>query len=180
MTSVKKSRATMIGVFFAFLIPVIGAYMVLEQNWYQGAATNKGTMLVPPFELGELNSQLPEGWRIILLDNGSCSDACMQGLYAINQLDIALGKETERVTPVLISAEPTSLAVEQVPIVQQVVSAELIEMMAALPAEQLFIVDPMGNVILYYPTHSDEQTMRLEAKNVLADLRTLLKLSKIG
>lgn len=180
MTSVKKSRATMIGVIIAFLIPVLGAYMVLQGNWYQGAATNKGTMLVPPFELGELNAQLPEGWRIVLRDNGQCSAACIQGLYAINQLDIALGKETDRVTPIVISAQPTTVDLQQVPIVQNVVSPELIAAMAELPDEQLFIIDPMGNIMLYYPTHADEETMRLEAKNLLSDLRTLLKLSKIG
>ncbi|HET8815973.1 MAG TPA: hypothetical protein VFM61_00835 [Pseudidiomarina sp.] len=180
MTSVKKSRATLIGVVFAFLIPVLGAYFVLQGHWYQGAATNKGTMLVPPFELGELNSQLPEGWRIVLRDNGQCTAACMQGLYAMNQLDIALGKETDRVTPILLSSEPTTVDLEQVPIVQNIVSPELIAAMAELPAEQLFIVDPLGNAMLYYPTHADEETMRLEAKNLLSDLRTLLKLSKIG
>ncbi|WP_417657050.1 hypothetical protein [Pseudidiomarina aestuarii] len=180
MTSVKKSRATFVGVVIAFLIPVLGAYLVLQGNWYQGAATNKGTMLVPPFELGELNAQLPEGWRIVLRDSGQCSAACIQGLYAINQLDIALGKETDRVTPVFISATETTVDLEQMPIVRSVISADLIEALADLPAEQLFIVDPMGNVVLYYPTHADEEAMRLEAKNLLSDLRTLLKLSKIG
>ncbi|PTB90035.1 hypothetical protein C9928_01230 [Pseudidiomarina aestuarii] len=180
MTSVKKSRATFVGVVIAFLIPVLGAYLVLQGNWYQGAATNKGTMLVPPFELGELNTQLPEGWRIVLRDNGQCNEACIQGLYAINQLDVALGKETDRVTPVFISAEPTTVDLEQMPIVQNIVSPEILAAMASLPEEQLFIVDPMGNAMLYYPTHADEQAMRLEAKNLLSDLRTLLKLSKIG
>src|SRR5690554_6013147 len=94
MPPVKKSRATLIGVVLAFLIPVIGAKLVLDQNWYQGAVTNKGTMLVPPVELNELATSLPEGWRVALLDDGSCTDACIQGLYAMNQLDVALGKET--------------------------------------------------------------------------------------
>ena len=92
MSNVKKSRATLSGVVLAFLIPVIGAKLVLDQNWYQGAVTNKGTMLVPPLELKQLNQLLPEGWRVALRDDGACGAACIQALYAMNQLDVALGK----------------------------------------------------------------------------------------
>lgn len=180
MTNVKKSRATLVGVVLAFLIPVIGAKLVLDQHWYQGAATNKGTMLVPPIELQSLAESLPEGWRIALLDDGQCGDACMQALYAINQLDIALGKETDRVYPVLISATDTNLDLERVPLVRHVRDVALTQAVMDIPAQHLFIIDPLGNVVLYYPTFADEEAMRAEAKNILADLRTLLKLSKIG
>ncbi|PHR65014.1 MAG: hypothetical protein COA51_06450 [Idiomarina sp.] len=180
MTNVKRSRATLIGVVLAFLIPVIGAKLVLDQNWYQGAVTNKGTMLVPPIELGDLNSLLPEGWRVALVDDGNCSDACMQGLYAMNQLDVALGKETDRVNPILITATGTTLDLTNVPLVKHIENGDLELAVTQLPAHNLFIIDPLGNVVLHYPTHADEEAMRAEAKNLLADLRTLLKLSKVG
>ena len=180
MTSVKKSRATLIGVVLAFLIPVIGAKLVLDQRWYQGAVTNRGTMLVPPYELGDFANLLPAGWRVVLVDQGDCSDACMQGLYAINQLDVALGKETQRVSPVYISATTSQLPLSQVPLVTHLENPELAAHLASLPAHQLMIVDPWGNVVLHYPTFSDEEQMRAEAKNLLSDLRNLLKLSRIG
>lgn len=180
MTSVKKSRATLIGVVLAFLVPVIGAKLVLDQHWYQGAATNKGVMLVPPVELGELKQQLPEGWVIALPAPSGCQQRCQQGLYAMNQLDIALGKETDRANPVVIYAEQHPFDLSQVPVVTGVDSPELLALFNTLPSEQLFIIDPLGNIVLHYPLYADEQKMRLEAKNLLADLRKLLKLSKIG
>ena len=180
MTSVKKSRATLIGVILAFLIPVIGAKLVLDQSWYQGAVTNRGTMLVPPYELGDFANLLPAGWRVVLVDQGDCGDACMQGLYAINQLDVALGKETQRVSPIYISASASQLALEYVPLVTHIEHQQLAQHLAVLPAQRLLIVDPWGNVVLHYPTFSDEEQMRAEAKNLLSDLRNLLKLSRIG
>jgi hypothetical protein len=180
MTNVKRSRATLIGVALAFLIPVIGAKLVLDQNWYQGAVTNKGTMLVPPIELGELNAELPEGWRVALVDDGNCGDSCMQGLYAMNQLDVALGKETDRVSPVLITAAGTALDLTNVPLVTHINNDNLQLAVNELPAHHLFIIDPLGNIVLHYPTYAEEEAMRAEAKNLLADLRTLLKLSKVG
>lgn len=180
MKSVKKSRATLIGVVFAFLIPVIGAKLVLDQTWYQGAVTNKGIMLVPPVELGDLNQTLPEGWVIALIDDGQCGVDCEQALYAINQTDVALGKETDRVTPVLISALPSNLNTDNTPKVQSVTSPELVQKLSEIPQHHLFIIDPLGNVMLHYPTYTVEEEMRTEAKNMLSDLRTMLKLSKIG
>jgi len=180
MTSVKKSRATLIAVVLAFLIPVIGAKLVLDQSWYQGAATNRGTMLAPPYELGDFANLLPAGWRVVLVDQGDCSDACMQGLYAMNQLDVALGKETQRVSPVYISASSTQLTLTQVPLVTPIESPELAHHLATLPPQRIMIIDPWGNVVLHYPIYSDEEQMRAEAKNLLSDLRNLLKLSRIG
>lgn len=180
MSTVKKSRATLIGVVLAFLIPVIGAKLVLDQNWYQGAVTNKGTMLVPPLELKELNTLLPEGWRVALRDDGACAAACTQALYAMNQLDVALGKETDRVAPVLISASATTMDLTQVPLVTAIENPSLAQALLDIPSHHLMIIDPLGNVVLHYPTFAEEEKMRAEAKNLLSDLRTLLKLSKIG
>jgi hypothetical protein len=180
MTSVKKSRATLIGVILAFLIPVIGAKLVLDQRWYEGGVTNRGTMLEPPYPLGDFAQLLPAGWRVALIDQGDCGDACMQGLYAINQLDVALGKETQRVSPVYISAGNSQLALQQVPLVTAIEDAALVAYLSALPPQRIVIIDPWGNVVMHYPIFSNEEQMRAEAKNLLSDLRNLLKLSRIG
>ncbi len=180
MTSVKKSRATLIGVALAFALPIIGAKLVLSQHWYQGAVTNHGTMLIPPIELREMADELPSGWRIALYDDGHCNEACIQALYAINQLDIAVGKETERVTSIVISNNESTLDLSPFPLVENITHQGFGSAIDTLPTHSLFIVDPLGNIVLFYPTYSDEQAMRMEAKNLLGDLRTLLKLSKIG
>ncbi|WP_417682816.1 hypothetical protein [Pseudidiomarina aquimaris] len=181
MTSVKKSRATLIGVVLAFALPVIGAKFVLDQSWYQGAATNKGTMLVPPIKLGEqLKARLPEGWHVALIADDNCGAQCEQGLYAMNQLDVALGKESDRVKPLVFSRAQLAFDLGQTPMVKSFNDKEIIDNLSALPPYRLFIIDPLGNVMLHYPTFADEEQMRAEAKNLLSDLRTLLKLSRVG
>ncbi|CAB0150652.1 hypothetical protein PSI9734_01095 [Pseudidiomarina piscicola] len=181
MTSVKKSRATLIGVVLAFALPVIGAKFVLDQSWYQGAATNKGTMLMPPIKLNEaLQAQLPEGWRVALVADEACGAKCEQGLYAMNQLDVALGKESDRVKPLVFSRNELSFDLNQTPLVTSIVNPAFADALSDLPPYRLFIIDPMGNVMLHYETFGDEEAMRAEAKNLLSDLRTLLKLSRIG
>ncbi|MFC0446006.1 hypothetical protein ACFOD1_01125 [Pseudidiomarina halophila] len=181
MTSVKKSRATLIGVVLAFALPVIGAKFVLDQSWYQGAATNKGTMIVPPIELSdELQARLPEGWRVGLVADNNCGAPCQQGLYAMNQLDVALGKESSRVKPIVFSRQQLDFDLAQTPLVKAIIDPEFPAAFADLPPHRLFIIDPLGNVMLHYDTYGNEEEMRAEAKNLLSDLRTLLKLSRIG
>lgn len=180
MTQAISSRLTLISVILVFLIPIIAAKLVLDRHWYQGAATNHGTMIVPPLELAELATALPAGWRLALVVNGDCPTQCQQAIHMMNQVDIALGKETERVTPTVIytGLEPAALALAThvIPVANEALAQRLAE----IPEHSLIIIDPLGLVVLYYPSHADEHAMRMEAKNILADLRTLLKLSKVG
>ena len=181
MSSIVKSRIALIAIIAAFLIPVLIAKLVLENNWYQGAVTNKGRMLVPPIEVGDaLNQELPPLWRVGLVATEACNAACDQALYAVNQLDVALGKESGRVTPLFISGGNVTADLEQVPRVHQITDPQLAAALSELPEDVIFVMDPLGNVILHYPIFADEEAMRSEAKNILGDLRNLLKLSKIG
>jgi hypothetical protein len=72
------------------------------------------------------------------------------------------------------------MALEQVPLVTQIDNQALVNHLASLPPQRLMVIDPWGNVVMHYPTFSDEEQMRAEAKNLLSDLRNLLKLSRIG
>lgn len=181
MSSQFRARIALVAVIIAFAIPVIIAKVVLDNHWYQGGVTNEGTMLVPPIELGDtLNQTLPAQWRIGYVVEGSCDAQCQQALYALNQTDIALGRESDRVQPIVVSSGDIEFSLEQVPMVQHLTNAELIDALADLPPHRIFISDPLGNVILHYETFADETAMRAEAKSMLSDLRKLLKLSKIG
>lgn len=181
MSSQFRSRAALIAVIIAFIIPVIVAKLVLDNRWYQGGVTNQGTMLVPPLELGAtLNQALPEGWRVVYLVNADCSQNCQQALYALNQVDAALGRESDRVTPLVITRADLPLHLENTPLVQALVNVDIADALTTLPADQLFIIDPLGNVMLHYASYPEEEAMRTEAKALLSDLRKLLKLSKIG
>lgn len=181
MSSLNRSQRAVIIVFAAFIIPVAIAWLVLSQHWYE-AGTNKGELLQPPIQLTQHTDRLPEGWRLGYIAPDRCDTTCENALYVMNQIDVAIGKDTDRLTPVLLHATAASEAAfqAQAPHVTPLVSDKLIEQLAKLPDHTLFIIDPMHNVMLYYPTHADRKTMVLEGKNVLADLRKLLKLSRIG
>lgn len=180
MSSLNRSRRTLIIVLIAFLLPVIIAWVILDQHWYQ-AGTNKGTLLANPVALEQADS-LPEGWKLAYVPPKECRQACQNALFVMNQIDVAVGKDTDRVTPLVITATQRDDIAQyhQQFEFTELVSATLLSQLGELPKNTLFIIDPLNNVMLYYPTHSDQEAMVLEGKNVLADLRKLLKLSRIG
>ncbi|RUO69438.1 hypothetical protein [Idiomarina ramblicola] len=181
MSSLNRSRRAIIIVFVAFIIPVLAAWLILSQDWYE-AGTNKGTLLQPPITLNQEADQLPEGWQIGYIAPQNCEAICENTLYVMNQVDVAIGKDTERLTPVVLhqsEAEKTNFN-HSAPHITQMITPQLIEQLSELPDNTVFIIDPMHNVMLYYPTHLDKEQMIAEGKNVLADLRKLLKLSRIG
>lgn len=180
MSSLNRSRRTLIIVLIAFLLPVIIAWVILDQHWYQ-AGTNKGTLMANPVALEQAEA-LPEGWKLAYAPPADCQQACQNALFVMNQIDVAVGKDTDRLTPIVLTPTPRDDIAQyhQQFEFTEVVSAELLSQLSELPENTLFIIDPLNNVMLYYPTHRDQETMVLEGKNVLADLRKLLKLSRIG
>ncbi|MGM0481936.1 MAG: hypothetical protein ACQEQZ_08395 [Pseudomonadota bacterium] len=180
MSSLNRSRRTLLIVLVAFLLPVIVAWIILDQHWYQ-AGTNKGTLLANPISLPETDA-LPEGWKLAYIAPQQCDSSCQSALYVMNQIDVALGKDTDRVTPVVLAASSPDATKAHTKnfTINHTRAPQLVAELDELPTDSLFIVDPLNNVMLYYPTHANREEMILEGKNVLADLRKLLKLSRIG
>ncbi len=43
-----------------------------------------------------------------------------------------------------------------------------------------FVADTLGNVILRYPLQTDKEQAILDSRDILSDMRKVLKLSRIG
>ncbi|OIM99186.1 hypothetical protein BFR57_00990 [Idiomarina sp. MD25a] len=180
MSSLTRSQRTLLIVIAVFALPVIGAWLTLKTHWYQ-PATNKGVLLEQPLALSQLEA-LPEGWRVAYRMPNQCNEQCKNTLYVLGQLDVALGKDSDRVTPIILSRQmlPEQRELPHWDDIVAVQSKALIDAVESIPFDHVFIIDPQGHVMLHYPTHTEHETMVMEGKNILADLRKMLKLSRIG
>lgn len=180
MSSLTRSQRTLLIVIAVFALPVIGAWLTLKTHWYQ-PATNKGVLLDQPLSLSQLDA-LPEGWRVAYRMPETCHQQCENTLYVLGQLDVALGKDSDRVTPIILSQSllPEHQALPHWDDIVAVQSQQIIGEVTSIPSDHVFIIDPQGHVMLHYPTHADHEAMVMEGKNILADLRKMLKLSRIG
>ena len=178
MNTVRARNLRTVGALAAlFLLPLaLSFWMYYGVGWHPAGRTNHGELLQPPRPLP--NAQLFGGkWALVYIGAGGCDTACRQALLVMRQTRLSLNNEMTRVNRLFLATgvccdreflqrEHPGLAVVPVPNVP-----------AAFPATErassLYIVDPLGNLVMRYDT-------RRNPKGLLQDLKKLLKLSHIG
>ena len=110
----------------------------------------------------------------------ACAADCQQLVYLARQLQISLGRDASRASHALAGAQPLSgeyeakLKAEYPQLQRYPLDVSTFTRNAAAPGDaQLWIVDPHGNLVLRYDA-------KVKGKDLLNDLRLLLKLSNIG
>ncbi|MDX1452603.1 MAG: hypothetical protein R3183_08585 [Oleiphilaceae bacterium] len=196
---IKRNRLKLLGIFAVALLPLFLALAMYFGGWaIPDNRTNKGNLLWPPVELNLLDLQniaaLPQEnaqsdkWSLMVTGGAQCAEQCMQLLHEVRQVNIAMGREAERIRRLLVS---------QLPVASLNTLAEQYPELVILPADaaklsafqhqtaqvgaaqarteqwQVWVVDPLGNVILQY-------TEKHDGYDIMDDLKRLLKLSKIG
>lgn len=125
-----------------------------------------------PFSLAEFRGR----WVILYAGSGRCAEPCVDALYASRQARTIQNAERERVRRVWLivdDATPPAQAVAEQDDLAIVRVAPL--SVADLPEGigRIYLVDPLGNYVLAWPTKPDIKAM---AK----DLARLLRASAIG
>jgi hypothetical protein len=118
-------------------------------------------------------------WTLLVVDAAECPERCRKKLYATRQARTMQGKERERVVRLWLvtGGGPAAASVIAEHPDLQVAKADP-TLIAALPVEggvenAIFLVDPLGNLILRYPADPD-------IKRVHKDIARLLYASRIG
>ncbi len=183
-----KSRRPLLFLIAAFLLPVILAKLALNEHWFNYGVTNKGDLVNNEITLEKMGlSHLNEvgndekKWLLLYLTPKACERLCQQTLHSINNTYIALGKEAERVKPVVLTLSnlTTTQAAQLNPKYWQV-QKSTDKAQELFPQSQVLIVDTLGNVILSHKPPQQSSALSTFGKAVLADFKKLLKYSKIG
>ncbi|QSX29969.1 hypothetical protein [Shewanella cyperi] len=176
----RKSARPLVLLLLAFVVPVVLAKLVLSQHWYQEAATNQGTLLPGDTNYNDLgmNNPKPRQWQVLYLLPATCDDFCRERLYLLQQSHTALGRDMDRVIPlILLNADSDIAALQDRAFTTAQASTAISQLLAG---QQLLVVDPLGNLVMRYPALTTDETQLQQGKALLADLRKLLKLSRVG
>jgi len=195
-------RTALILIALLFLAPAVTAWLVhkaAEHGWWTGSTTNKGTLIQPPRTL-TLPAELrdPKGgafpqaflqgkWTLLYVGNGACGAVCRRSLYTLRQVRLAQGENIRRVQRLFLATDTSAadlrqalaaypdLAVALVPEAQAERLASLlrVDKTAMQGADRVYLVDPLGNLMMYYPPGADPRGM-------IKDLERLLKYSHVG
>ena len=160
--------------------PLFIAYAIFFYFPYllPSTTTNNGELIDPPiFVAGSNDSGKPSAsWALMALEI-ECGTECEQLGYLATQVVKGLGKDSSRVERVLLRDNPASARIAGNSAFKGFTSLRLMDTesfsQVSLGRPGLFLRDPNGNVILFYPVKD-------AGKPMLKDLKHLLKLSNIG
>jgi hypothetical protein len=175
-----------------FLLPLaVAFYMYYGTAWRPAAHVNHGTLIAPLRPLPAVAlPQVPPGaaittfhgqWTLVYIGSGDCDDACRDSLYLMRQTRAALNTDMSRVARVfLITGQCCALGFltrEHPGLVlidaSGAAAAPLLQRFPPQRAHTLFVVDPLGNLMMSYDATSNP-------RGLLEDLQKLLRLSQIG
>jgi hypothetical protein len=177
-----------------FLVPVIVVFALYYGGiWRPAGSSAKGELVHPARPLALNGLQHADGkaagieafqgkWTLIYIGDGACDEACRTALTYGRQTRLAVGKDMDRVQRMFLTTgnccDQNYLETEQLGLVTlDVSSTEAQALLAQFPGDRthtLFIVDPLGNLMM---RHDASVVIN---KDLLTDLKKLLKLSHIG
>lgn len=141
---------------------------------------------VPP------SDYVPRPWQLLYLGASACDDPCLERLYFVRQMHALLAGDSSRVERVYVhvgndhaampAAELTALLDNQPGLrivyadaatLQQQLSPSLKDAGDPIADHYIYVVDPLGNVMLYFtPDNTPDQ--------ILSDVENLLKRGSSG
>lgn len=197
-----RSMKPLLWVLLLSIAPVIAAFIVYFNPALQpGGATNYGTLVDPqrpmpsaqdltvttldgqPFDLASLKGQ----WLLVTADQGACPESCAKKLFVLRNTHAMTGKNVKRINRVWFVTDDADvpekvLTAYEGTIMLRADPGQLSQFLAgqSLPEdapegllEPIWIIDPLGNLMMQYPLEPDPLKVR-------KDLGRLLHNSRIG
>lgn len=177
-----------------FLLPLaLSFYVYYGTAWRPAGSVNHGSLISPPRPLPQpALPSVPPGasaavtfrgvWTLVYVGDGACDQDCRRALLVMRQTRLSLNSDMSRVGRVWLatgaccpteSAVPPEAGLAVLDAGGPAAGALLAAFPAAGRAHSVFVVDPLGNLMMSYDASSDPH-------GLLEDLRKLLRLSHIG
>lgn len=174
------------------IAPVVASYLAYYVIKPDGR-TNYGELLDPQRPTDGLEVAGTDGgaaaladlrgkWVFVTFDAQGCPESCASRLYAMRQVRLTTGKERDRIERVLVlvgdaSIPPGLLAEHEGLRVYRLKSGEperwFPPATGNASGDHVYVVDPLGNVMLRFPKSADPNRMK-------KDVAKLLRASRVG
>lgn len=181
------------------ILPVTASVYLYATDWRPAATVNHGELIRPARPIADKTLQALDGtpvqfselhgkWTMLYFGDSVCDKDCMSNLFRMRQTHIAQGKDSDRVQTVFIVADTAAVETLQprltdYPQMRVLLADEAamagfaadsgIEQKALLQQNSIYLVDPMGNLMMRYASEIDPAGLR-------KDLVRLLKYSGAG
>jgi cytochrome oxidase Cu insertion factor (SCO1/SenC/PrrC family) len=201
--NVGRQRRALIGLALLFFAPLgLAFFLYYVVGWRPGSHVNHGQLIEPPRPLpavrlphvaldGSADTQtapdfLTRKWTLLYWGAGTCAERCKTELYDTRQVRYALNRDMDRVQRVFVAQEPCCdldfLRRQHPDLITVRATSDAAPVLALLrlspgddpaAAGRVYLIDPLGNVMMVYAAGA-------RPKGMLEDLKRLLGLSQVG
>jgi hypothetical protein len=167
-------RIKLLLVFLACAAPFVLGWAAWYFGWAPGAAGNYGELIAPRTVTGAPLQALRGKWVLVSFDTAACDAYCEKKLYYMRQIRRAQGKDQARVERLWVLTDAGTPRPELLAVIEGTrVSRSSPGEFPGARADHIYLVDPLGNLMMRFPRDPDPSKM-------LKDLQRLLRYSRIG
>ena len=197
----KRARLTLVFLVLVFIMPVALAFLFyLKPQWQPAGTKNFGTLYNPPVVLNEFMLQASGGenftleqlrgkWSLVYIGGATCELPCREAIYKASAARIAQGVEAGRINYYyLLAADrfdgdlddlykdyPKLVMLRGESAQREALLSQFVINPQHAPGQddRLYLIDPLGNLIMHYPAGFRDI-------GLMEDLKHLLKWSQVG
>ena len=143
-------------------------------HWGTPATANYGELLAPRVLEGAPFKTLRGKWLMVTFDPASCDATCEKKLFVVRQVRRAQGAGAERMDRLWLVTDGGKPRAGLLAAIEgtRVVAGHGKDFPGS-PADHIYVIDPLGNLMMRFPRDPDPSKM-------LKDVQRLLRLSQIG
>lgn len=173
-----SAKAKIALIFAICAAPIVFGTLAYYFHWGSSGTANYG-QLIPPRTLESAAFQPLRGkWVLVTFDPAACPAECEKKLYVVRQVRRAQGANAERIERLWLV---TGGGQPRAALVAAIEGSHIVPVSQAGPLEAfqgekndyIYLVDPLGNLMMRYPREPDPAKL-------IKDLERLLKVSRIG
>jgi len=189
---IRANRWKLIGLLLVCAAPVIASYLTYYVIKPDGR-TNYGALIDPQRGTDAFAVAAPDGgagslaalrgkWVMVSIVAGPCDRPCVDRLYAMRQVRLTTGKDRDRVERLLLVTGP-QLPSDAVmrdydgTVLLRAAPQAVADLFPAddgrAPADHVYVIDPLGNLMMRFPAPADPNRMK-------KDIAKLLRASRVG
>jgi hypothetical protein len=201
--NISKNRKTLFLLFMMFITPVLLAYAAYFGSWFSGPGAAQGELIesaqvtdIEDYAIFKTNGEKYTGkefetlyWWILPIQVEQCNQTCVNlNIFTINQTYLGLGKQASKIKKLVIFEKGNELDAGSFPhsnsdftsvgmkAIDKTHSGKGID----LPANYIYLVDPLGNIFMKYPLLKDKEEAPIMSGKLRKDILHLFKYSRLG
>lgn len=198
MNAKQSNLLTLVAIAIIFVAPIATSYYLNAIGWQSDKTRNRGHLLPSPVPMADKAFTLADNsilslktlkhtWALLYVGGQSCDQQCLKRIDELKRVHIALGKNQKRVQLLYLDSSASAAMAGRLKEnnpgfkVLNNPKASVLSWKTQLDGVttgmsatgMIFIIDPLGNIIMYYLPDED-------AIGIRKDMGRLLHVSRVG